>query len=155
MFQKIQVRRGLRSELPILSAGEIGFCTDTKEIFIGDGVANIAFANKAPKTIIVPTLLNGWVSRLSPYAPVDYYKDEFGIVHFEGGLMNGTAVGLFNAMVGYRPLHILQFSSQIIAADGSTPSLTLIQIDQSGNVITTNASGKYLFLQGITYRAEQ
>lgn len=37
----IKVRRGLRVNLPTLVAGEVGFCTDTKEVFIGDGAANI------------------------------------------------------------------------------------------------------------------
>lgn len=37
----IKVKRGLRVNLPTLVAGEIGFCTDTKEIFVGDGAANI------------------------------------------------------------------------------------------------------------------
>lgn len=37
---KIQVRRGLKADLPTLAAGEFGFCTDTKELYIGDGVTN-------------------------------------------------------------------------------------------------------------------
>jgi hypothetical protein len=35
MAQKIQVRRGLRANLPFLSPGEFGLCTDTKELFVG------------------------------------------------------------------------------------------------------------------------
>ena len=40
---KIQIRRGLKSDLPVLSAGELGFCTDTKELFIGtqEGINSI------------------------------------------------------------------------------------------------------------------
>lgn len=42
--QTIRIRRGTRSELNAigpLQSGEMGFCTDTKEIYIGDGTANI------------------------------------------------------------------------------------------------------------------
>ena len=40
MPSTIKMRRGARNLLPILSAGEFGFATDSKELFIGDGVAN-------------------------------------------------------------------------------------------------------------------
>lgn len=43
MAQTIQVKRGTRAELityGALRAGEMGFCTDTKEIYIGDGTSN-------------------------------------------------------------------------------------------------------------------
>jgi len=41
MAQTIQIRRGLKADLPILSEGEMGFCTDTKEIYIGNGITNM------------------------------------------------------------------------------------------------------------------
>lgn len=43
MAQTIQMKRGTRAELSTygsLKAGEMGFCTDTKEIYIGDGTSN-------------------------------------------------------------------------------------------------------------------
>ncbi|UQZ33664.1 hypothetical protein C2I18_08990 [Paenibacillus sp. PK3_47] len=43
MAQTIQVKRGTRAELStygVLKAGEMGFCTDTKEVYIGDGTSN-------------------------------------------------------------------------------------------------------------------
>lgn len=41
MANKIQVRRGLKAELPVLSLGEPGYCTDTKEFFVGTGNGNV------------------------------------------------------------------------------------------------------------------
>lgn len=41
MASKIQVKRGNRADLPILSDGEFGLCQDTGEIFIGNGGSNI------------------------------------------------------------------------------------------------------------------
>lgn len=41
MANKIQLRRGAVANLPTLSAGEPAFCTDTKQLFIGDGTTNI------------------------------------------------------------------------------------------------------------------
>lgn len=40
MAVTLQFKRGLKSNLPTLSAGEPGFCTDTYELFIGDGATN-------------------------------------------------------------------------------------------------------------------
>ncbi len=38
---KIQVKRVLKADLPVLDEGEFGFCTDTKELFIGSDNGNI------------------------------------------------------------------------------------------------------------------
>lgn len=40
MANTIQIRRGAKSSLPTLNAGELAFCTDTKQVYIGDGSAN-------------------------------------------------------------------------------------------------------------------
>ncbi len=40
MANTIQVRRGANASLPTLNAGEFGFSTDTKQLYIGDGATN-------------------------------------------------------------------------------------------------------------------
>jgi hypothetical protein len=35
MADTIKVKRGLKADLPVLDIGEMAFCTDTKELFIG------------------------------------------------------------------------------------------------------------------------
>lgn len=46
MANKIQFKRGTKATLPALSAGEPGFCTDTKELFIGTSSGNVKVANQ-------------------------------------------------------------------------------------------------------------
>lgn len=46
MANKIQIKRGLKENLPVLNIGEPALCTDTKELFIGDGTNNIKIYNK-------------------------------------------------------------------------------------------------------------
>ncbi|WP_346938206.1 hypothetical protein [uncultured Clostridium sp.] len=46
MANKIQIKRGLKSKLPILLDGELGLCTDTKEVFVGNGGINVDVTNK-------------------------------------------------------------------------------------------------------------
>ena len=38
---KLQVRRGMKQELPQLSPGEFGLCLDTMELFIGTMTGNL------------------------------------------------------------------------------------------------------------------
>ncbi len=40
MAQTIQIKRGLKANLPLLLIGETAFCTDTKEIYVGEGTYN-------------------------------------------------------------------------------------------------------------------
>lgn len=44
MANKIQLKRGLKANLPVLSVGEPAFTTDTKEVFIGNGTGNTQVA---------------------------------------------------------------------------------------------------------------
>ena len=46
MANKIQIKRGLKTKLPILDAGELAFTTDTKEVFIGDNSINYQLPTK-------------------------------------------------------------------------------------------------------------
>lgn len=46
MANKIQIRRGLKANLPSLDVGEPALCTDTKEVFIGNSGGNVALINK-------------------------------------------------------------------------------------------------------------
>jgi hypothetical protein len=58
MSNKIQIKRGLKGNLPILDAGEPAFTTDTKEFFIGDGSTNIEFAKQVDLEIANTQLLD-------------------------------------------------------------------------------------------------
>lgn len=46
MSQTIQVKRGNKTNLPILAPGELGLCVDSKEVYIGNGATN-AFVGRA------------------------------------------------------------------------------------------------------------
>lgn len=39
-FIQLLIRRGLKADLPVLGDGELGFCEDTKEFFIGSTSGN-------------------------------------------------------------------------------------------------------------------
>ena len=41
MSKKIQIKRGLKVGIPTLDSGELGYATDTKELFVGVDTENI------------------------------------------------------------------------------------------------------------------
>ncbi|MGG7620241.1 hyaluronate lyase N-terminal domain-containing protein [Bacillus coreaensis] len=49
---KIQIRRGLKADLPVLSEGEFGFCLDTNELFIGASEGNVLVNNFSWSSIL-------------------------------------------------------------------------------------------------------
>lgn len=66
MANKIQVRRGLKANLPILAIGEPAFCTDTKELYIGTSTGNVKMS---------------YDSSLSDYTKLIPYGNDTGTVN--------------------------------------------------------------------------
>lgn len=62
MTKRILIRRGLRSQIPNLSEGELGFTTDTKELFIGTSVGNKLFAAKDQVSKVTSNTTNGYIN---------------------------------------------------------------------------------------------
>ena len=60
-------------------------------------------ANNVQEAWITPTLINGWKTFVN--SPVQYRKDEFGVVHFRGRLdpSTKTAIEFCYLPAGYRP----------------------------------------------------
>ncbi|MCI5534266.1 MAG: hypothetical protein MR440_05780 [Firmicutes bacterium] len=65
-YKKLQIRRGAKANLPTLSEGELGYCTDTKEVYVGSGSGNTQLAkqtdvqNKAVTINKIATLGTSW-----------------------------------------------------------------------------------------------
>ena len=68
-FRQLEIRRGLKANLPALVDGELGFCTDTKELFVGFGGSNFLLGYLSPNPPLwagsPPTSLASAVSRLA------------------------------------------------------------------------------------------
>ena len=67
MSQIIKIRRGTKAELVArgaLLAGEMGFCTDTKEVYIGDGTQNV---------FVGRVMMGTYVSRPNASVPGRFY----------------------------------------------------------------------------------
>lgn len=67
MANKIQIRRGLKQDLPLLSIGEPALTLDTKEVYIGDGTENIELAKKDYVDSQILAVSTNGVSKLASY----------------------------------------------------------------------------------------
>lgn len=106
-------------------------------------------ANKQQEAWIYPTLLNGWEANSSTQKP-KYYRDEFGIVYVEGCVKSGeNASDLFLLPNGYRPLSTCRF-----ATSNSDTTVGRVDIRSTGAVNLHRGTSPYLYLSGISFRAE-
>ena len=84
--------------------GDVEALTTTSKVVVGAiNEVNTNKANKVQEAWITPTLLNGATN--DPDYPVQYFKDQFGIVHFRGkaNIVSNDTV-LISLPSGYRPL---------------------------------------------------
>lgn len=58
MAVKLKLRRGLKADLPLLAEGELGYCTDTNELFIGTEDGNRAVSFPEPKQVTEEPLID-------------------------------------------------------------------------------------------------
>lgn len=65
MANKIQLRRGLKSDLPTLASGEPGYITDTRELYIGTGGGNV---NMGGSHWYIGTAMSGTNSAANTYS---------------------------------------------------------------------------------------
>lgn len=99
MANPIQVRRGAKADIPALNQGEFGYCTDTGELFIGDGSANhgIALAEHDHDDIYVkeddPRLSNARTPTEHASTHVDGTDDIQLATSTQKGLMSNTYAG--------------------------------------------------------------
>ena len=114
-------------------------------------------ANSQQPPYIVPTLLNAWVSNSLGNSTIGYFKDTLGVVHLKGCLLNGTrtaGTSIFTVITGCRPLTNMVFNI-ITTNDGITVSPCFLVVYPSGLVTISGNILTYIYLDGISFRAEQ
>lgn len=81
-YRKLQLRRGTKANLPTLDSGELGFCTDSKELYVGDGSENTLVGGGITLT---GTLATGSTSLtlsnslITANSTVDVYTSTWGV----------------------------------------------------------------------------
>lgn len=106
------------------------------------GAINELNSKKANKSVsaLKPTLVNGWNNYTNwdaSFKEAIYYKDEFGIVHFEGTLVGGTNGYPFIFPVNYKPSKTITFPV-VAKTSTSDDKIIVLQgfVDKDGNMGT-------------------
>ena len=104
MSNKIQIKRGEATDLPVLDVGEPGFCTDLKKVYIGDGSSNLGIITNNifdANTILVAT---------SDDSPVALPVSSQTVVGRQGGNIVALPLGISDN-------NIIEVDGSIVAAD--------------------------------------
>lgn len=99
-YRKLQLRRGTKANLPTLASGELGFCTDTKEIYVGDGSANTRVGGGITLTGTLAagsTSLTLSNSLITTDSTIDIYTSTYGVNPASVTLSAGKMVLTFEA----------------------------------------------------------
>nr|DAE34596.1 MAG TPA: tail protein [Caudoviricetes sp.] len=97
-YKKLQIRRGPKAQLPTLAEGELGYCTDTNQMFVGSGSGNTEIETKQ---VLTATLASGSTSlsfnnsAITTDSAVDVYTSIFGAVLNNIDITSGKAVLTF------------------------------------------------------------
>jgi hypothetical protein len=108
-----------------------------------------------------PAYQGSWHASSAEEEGVSFYKDAFGVVHFQGSTSSGIVVArrapagrlvlgdvIFTLPAAYRPAGNLWF-----AAYGGSGTAAYIEVTKEGDVMEVFGSATYIGLGNITFRA--
>jgi len=137
----ILIRRGNESNLPVLSAGEPGFTTDTHVLFIGDGSSN--------HEVAMMEILNDSSSNTTSGASKIGVYDEFTnsnssnvqdvLKDFDTALVNGNTV--YDSQITIQPNNGLTGGGSFTLNQNSNATITVSHADTSSQSSVDNSNG--------------
>jgi hypothetical protein len=154
MSTKIQLKRGLEADLPLLSEGEPAFTTDTGKIFIGSPYGNIHIFNNNGSSIagIATPNTQGWVSTdnqdtfaissgsISNIQSLIVFVD--GIVQPDTILVNSTTFKLPEPLSAGIAVYAIWFEvSDSVNAQVNVPISVITGLNDYSTYYTYNSSG--------------
>jgi hypothetical protein len=107
----------------------------------------VPVATTAQNSWISPTLLNSWANTGGTRPVVQYYKDQFGIVHLKGDTSGGTTDIIFNLPAGYRPSEDMHYP----AIDTFTGTPIWVAVTIAGDVQVSYFTGGAI-INNISFR---
>ena len=150
MANKIQVRRGEKAQIPILSEGEFGFCTDAKEVHIGTNAGNLRVDAYAPhphspgqvvqdanNRFVTDTEKSTWNGKLAPTGNGSDLTNAFTQAATRANLSTGEkiSVSLGKLMKWFADFGTFAFKSSAAKTDLDSALQTEItnKLDKTGN----------------------
>jgi hypothetical protein len=129
------------------------FETDTALLYVYSGSAWVKVLQQKSTTTTGwtnATYTNSWTTYSGTFSPARYIKDDLGVVHLDGLIMNGTiGAGAFTLPAGFRPAY-----QQIYAAVCNPNAIGRLDILTNGQVQPAAGSNVFFSLAGVTFLAE-
>lgn len=115
----------------------------------GAVVAGVEQTYPTERAVTAPTLLNSWVNYGGGTTEAGYWKDDYGVVHLQGFVKNGSGLStiVFQLPTGYRPALQINFSTVSNNAFGYG------SVNADGNVYAVGGSTTSFSLDGISFKA--
>ena len=133
--------------------GSMIYETDTALLYVYSGSAWVKVLQQKSTTTTGwtnATYTNSWASYGGQYPPARYIKDDLGIVHLDGLVMNGTiGLGIFTLPAGFRPAYQMIFP---VVTHPNT--IGRLDIQSNGVVLPATGSNVWFSLSGVTFLAE-
>lgn len=73
MARKLQIKRGVKANMPTLAEGELGFAKDEKKVYIGTGTENVPVSATRPVYVKTTMTAAGWDKTAKTYSFEDTY----------------------------------------------------------------------------------
>jgi hypothetical protein len=137
MANKIQIRRGLKANLPTLSVGEPAFVTDAgaEEIYIGTGTKNVQFARQDQMLAALDNKVEGKWTIYTSLADVGITPGTETIIDIVGAMADSSILILFvNAGTGANPNNPTEYPVK-------TGTLTIVKSNMARVYIDFSGSG--------------
>lgn len=146
MANKIQFKRGIKANLPILNVGEPAFTTDTNEFYIGNGSSNIEFSKQSDLNLLNTNVSNinmgltNYISYGAKFAKTNSLKGD--------GITNDyTALNTLITSIGSNPTEIY-FSSGTYIIGGSLTIPANIKLIFAKGAILSPSNGVTITING-------
>lgn len=68
MARKLQIKRGMKANMPTLAEGELGFTKDEKKVYIGTGTENVPVSATRPVYVKATMTAAGWNKTAKTYS---------------------------------------------------------------------------------------
>lgn len=68
MARKLQIKRGIKANMPTLAEGELGFAKDEKKVYIGTGTENVPVSATRPVYVKTTMTAAGWNKTAKTYS---------------------------------------------------------------------------------------
>lgn len=134
-------------------AGTMIYESDTALVYVYSGSAWVKVLQQKSTTTTGwtnATYTNSWTTYSGTFSPARYIKDDLGVVHLDGLIMNGTiGSGAFTLPAGFRPAY-----QQIYAAVCNPNAIGRLDIQTNGVVLPAAGSNVFFSLAGVTFLAE-